>query len=1370
MLLCVLGYAQDFTPMKSPDVKAFLNANYLPVNESTGKASINIPIYNIDLDGLNIPISLSYDTGGVKVNSSSSKVGLNWNLNAGGFISKEIKGVSDIDISLKQSSSSGPGDTYTSYGYLRHLLTWNHPGTNTNIAEPYRDTQPDLFHVMAPGLFTKFTHKSNGEPFELDKSETRIESPFNNPSYLHNMYWRHQLKPGFAFKMTSNKGFEYSFDEVELNAQTPKLHGNAPIRGTMYAYGGENDPLAEQPIDIWYYKAIPNNLVEPLLSLNTTEKEIENGFFSYGIYYQPKGFISDLYPTTHLTSIKSPISKRKVTFHYSNNYIVDNDRRIERSYEGTKKTGQVNYEHDFTREKILNKIIFPQGQIHFYYSSNRLDVRGGKILKKIEIRNKKGVFVKGIIFEQDYFNSLENCNENHCKRLRLNAIKFLDKENNVLPGYSFEYNATKLPKRFSVEQDFTGFYNGQSGFSEELYIPKIYFKDNQGKNSYLPFPSSGYSLISGNASLLPNLNYSKSAVLEKIIYPTGGYSTFDYELHSFKFLNEIEESGGVRIKSQSIFDSNNILERKISYDYILENGSTSGSINNLPHFYLYNYSLTGGSTKIKQVSNTKLQLTQNSYVNYSRVKISEQNNGYIINEYSSSSNYPNEYPSTYTLPNSVVNQQNLNVFKSKLNTGLNPDIYRNYSIKRGQLLSSRIYDKQNTVLKSIVNEYQYKPYDLFTVSENVIFGHANFNFTNGNNARYAKFDINLAAEANSLKKSTTKEYTSNGVISNEKTYIYHSSKNLLKETQSEISDGSVIKEKYSYPFDSDVSSMPNVSDLESLNILQPIKTTILKNSSVIGTTLTEYENYGNNKILPKKTKTSKDNNSLEVENEFHKYDERGNLIELSKKDGTHITVLWGHNYQSKIAEIIGATYQEVLTALSMSTIDNLQNLSDNELTIVIDNLRNNLQDAQIHSYTITPLIGVTKITKPNGNKTYYTYDSFNRLETIKDNNNKILNKISYNYQLKPAVSNILQEPLALNIIKKPTDFYVPSASASNHKILLYAEVSGGKGNYRYEWSTTSSSSSILSRSSNYIAPLACGESISLKLKVTDDDNVQIIRTVVVNAAECGEPFYVGQIEGTATANNQNNFWINAEGGSYNFTYQWFIPGGPILPDTWSYDKLYPKTSPLLKNTSGSPVIVNLNVKVKDEESGLHVIRSRTVTIQPEFEINSCFIVGTKITMANGKQKNIENVIKGDKVLTYNLKTKEIEIGEVKKTVSPEHTKFVLFKFENGIENTNTLDHPYYVKGKGWSSYDPKMTQIKYGLKVNKIKIGDVVLSYKQRTKKVVELKLVNQQLISELQKTYNLDKVSKNHNFFANSILVHNKSFLSKKINTPNKN
>jgi len=52
----------------------------------------------------------------------------------------------------------------------------------------------------------------------------------------------------------------------------------------------------------------------------------------------------------------------------------------------------------------------------------------------------------------------------------------------------------------------------------------------------------------------------------------------------------------------------------------------------------------------------------------------------------------------------------------------------------------------------------------------------------------------------------------------------------------------------------------------------------------------------------------------------------------------------------------------------------------------------------ITTYTHKPLIGITSITDPRGEKTTYHYDSFGRLILIKDADGNIISENKYNYR------------------------------------------------------------------------------------------------------------------------------------------------------------------------------------------------------------------------------------------------------------------------------------------------------------------------------------------------------------------------------------
>jgi hypothetical protein len=64
----------------------------------------------------------------------------------------------------------------------------------------------------------------------------------------------------------------------------------------------------------------------------------------------------------------------------------------------------------------------------------------------------------------------------------------------------------------------------------------------------------------------------------------------------------------------------------------------------------------------------------------------------------------------------------------------------------------------------------------------------------------------------------------------------------------------------------------------------------------------------------------------------------------------------------------------------------------------IDELRLYPKDAQMTTYTYEPLVGLTSQCDINNNVTYYEYDTFSRLKTIRDKERNIIKVIDYKYQ------------------------------------------------------------------------------------------------------------------------------------------------------------------------------------------------------------------------------------------------------------------------------------------------------------------------------------------------------------------------------------
>jgi hypothetical protein len=138
-------------------------------------------------------------------------------------------------------------------------------------------------------------------------------------------------------------------------------------------------------------------------------------------------------------------------------------------------------------------------------------------------------------------------------------------------------------------------------------------------------------------------------------------------------------------------------------------------------------------------------------------------------------------------------------------------------------------------------------------------------------------------------------------------------------------------------------------------------------------------------------------------------------------------------------------------------------------------------------------------------------------------------------------------------------------------------------------------------------------------------------------------------------------------------------------------------------------------------------------------VGACFEKGTLVTTANGGVA-IENISKGDKVLSRNDITGEVEEKTVVNTFVKETHKTTKIVVNNETIKT-TPEHPFYVFGKGY-------------VKAENLRSGDVVVTV--NGKKFIVEKV--QHAISEKGVTVYNFEVEDNHNYFVSSIgvLVHN--------------
>lgn len=150
-------------PTVSADAMAYGKYADIPVNQYTGTGNVSVPLHTATDGPLTLPIFLQYHTGGLPVSSPSSSVGLGWNLNAGGMISRTVM---------------GQPDDYSLNGYYHKGSSITSP---FNSGQSSWDLEPDIFTYSFSGYSGKFFIDANQVVRTVPLTDLKIEviEPFH---------------------------------------------------------------------------------------------------------------------------------------------------------------------------------------------------------------------------------------------------------------------------------------------------------------------------------------------------------------------------------------------------------------------------------------------------------------------------------------------------------------------------------------------------------------------------------------------------------------------------------------------------------------------------------------------------------------------------------------------------------------------------------------------------------------------------------------------------------------------------------------------------------------------------------------------------------------------------------------------------------------------------------------------------------------------------------------------------------------------------------------------------------------------------------------------------------------------------------------
>lgn len=506
----------EMLKVEAPNAASFNKYIDNPIGLYNGTPEVNVPLYTLKDGSIEIPITLRYNTSGIKVNEEASWVGLGWNLNVGGVITRQPVGGIDrqpargsetynadknfnaiLDIYDPERNRRPTDFITTPWSHtMREAFDWFLREPSMRLVQDEGRLSPDVFYFSYPGGTGKFIiDQRNDSLYMLDReSDIKIESVLERQSPPISV--TPDAKGIVEFIITLPNGMVHYFDY--FNDVLPS--------------GTDSRPLSETYVLV-----------------RTTYPDGQKVRYTYGSFMH--------YSFNHSEQIQSGDNR---TAKRLDSTLLQAD--LQKSY------GDQQLTIGAGREFVLAGISTDNYQVIFEHS-NREDLPDVKKLDRILVTNDEKV-IKNIGFDYDYFQSradVENWSDkiqssilnskrtigHFTKRLKLLSVYTMTEEEKLEDKYSFFYESKELPRKDSYATDYWGYYNGQ--INNRSYIPEVY--DLMWHNS------TNYEIIknmpSDNGTQLPfaqrgyDFEYCRAGILTGIQYPTGGYTEFVYEPNTF---------------------------------------------------------------------------------------------------------------------------------------------------------------------------------------------------------------------------------------------------------------------------------------------------------------------------------------------------------------------------------------------------------------------------------------------------------------------------------------------------------------------------------------------------------------------------------------------------------------------------------------------------------------------------------------------------------------------------------------------------------------------------------------------------------------------------------------------------------------------
>jgi hypothetical protein len=458
----------------------------IPVGYSTGTPIINIPIYTIKEGNIEVPISLSYNSSGIKVEEAATWVGLGWNLSPGGSINRVMKGMPDEDGFMINAIP-------TVRSIMSNIASTTYMAAQTEIPAEFYDVQPDVFSFNILGYSGKF-------------------------------YWLQDLQ---KFVLAPLQNIDISYDIV--NNKLARFIMTLP-NGTKCYFGVSSDlaRTAYETTNDQQITSVISNLITP--SQNTNRYAHISGWAIMDIVTAEGKKVSFDYGT-----------------YETKNFGRAGENANLRGLDACDVADGARNANFFTQriyKYFPTRIYTAKETVKFFQAASiREDVFiNEKALSKVEIYANDSTRIKQYRFHYSYTPSpdtthlpdLDAYEQTARKRMFLDSIQETTGSDS-LPPYIFTYNSTPLPNRFSESQDYWGYYNGKTSIGH-LLTPRIrskYLSDgsyvNASSTNYAPSFESFYITSHTGLDRRVDTSLNQAGILTRVKYPTGGETVYEYE-------------------------------------------------------------------------------------------------------------------------------------------------------------------------------------------------------------------------------------------------------------------------------------------------------------------------------------------------------------------------------------------------------------------------------------------------------------------------------------------------------------------------------------------------------------------------------------------------------------------------------------------------------------------------------------------------------------------------------------------------------------------------------------------------------------------------------------------------------------------------